>query len=77
MDEALPGKKIAIEIDGCYWHGCLVCGFEGHPDTLRLDRRKKTYLLKRGWRIFRIPEHEVKKDLQQVVREVVEALHVG
>ena len=77
VDEALPSEKIVIEVDGCYWHGCSICGFEGHPDTLQLDKRKTTYLLKRGWRILRVPEHRVKKDLQKVVQEIVEALYAG
>lgn len=77
VDEAVPDKKVAIEVDGCYWHGCEKCGFLGHPDILKLDRRKTTYLLKRGWKILRVPEHRVKENLQEAVREVVEALHVG
>jgi very-short-patch-repair endonuclease len=77
VDEAIPDKKVAIEIDGCYWHGCSKCGFPGHPDTLALDVRKSTYLVNRGWKIIRIPEHRVKEDLQKVVQEVVEVLHAG
>jgi very-short-patch-repair endonuclease len=75
VDEALPDSKIAIEVDGCYWHGCSECGHLGHPYTLKLDQRKTTYLLNRGWKVVRVSEHMVLKDLQGAVRKVVEAIN--
>lgn len=62
IDEADPFAKIAIEVDGCYWHGCVFCGFKGTPRIQRIDKRKTSYLKNRGWLVFRIKEHEIKKD---------------
>ena len=76
VDEALPLRRIAIEVDGCYWHGCQKCGFSGRPAILNLDRRKTTYLSSRGWKIIRIPVHAILQDLAKVVEEVLEAIHV-
>ena len=62
IDEADPLAKIAVEIDGCYWHGCVRCDFEGDKRIKLIDKKKTTYLKNRGWVIIRIKEHEIKKD---------------
>lgn len=62
IDEADPLAKIAIEIDGCYWHGCTVCGFNGDDRIKFIDKKKTSYLRNRGWIVFRLKEHEIKKD---------------
>ena len=62
IDEADPFAKIAIEIDGCYWHGCGICGFKGEKRIISIDKRKETYLRNRGWVIIHIKEHEIKKN---------------
>ena len=79
IDEADPFTKIAIEIDGCYWHGCSSCGFKGDKRIISIDKRKETYLRNRGWIVIHIKEHEIKKDrftgiesirsLQEKIRE--------
>jgi very-short-patch-repair endonuclease len=62
IDEADPLAKIAVEIDGCYWHGCSICNFKGDSRIKTIDKRKTSYLKNRGWVIFRFKEHEIKKD---------------
>jgi len=62
IDEADPFTKIAIEIDGCYWHGCPTCGFKGDSRITRIDKRKETYLKNRGWVVIHIKEHEIKSN---------------
>lgn len=62
IDEADPFAKIAIEIDGCYWHGCATCGFNGDKRIMSIDKKKETYLKNRGWVIIHIKEHEIKKN---------------
>lgn len=60
IDEADPLSKVAIEVDGCYWHGCEECGFKGDPRIKNIDKRKETYLKNRGWEIIRVKEHDLK-----------------
>jgi DNA mismatch endonuclease (patch repair protein) len=62
IDEADPLAKIAVEVDGCYWHGCSSCGYEGDSRIKSIDKKKTSYLKNRGWVILRIKEHEIKKD---------------
>jgi very-short-patch-repair endonuclease len=62
IDEADPLAKIALEIDGCYWHGCDICGFKGDTRIADIDKRKITYLENNGWVIIGITEHDILKD---------------
>lgn len=62
IDEAFPGKRLSLEIDGCYWHSCPQCGLKGPSDNQRTDKSKATYLANRGWLVLRLWEHEIKKD---------------
>jgi DNA mismatch endonuclease (patch repair protein) len=54
FDFAIPAKRILIEVDGCYWHGCARCGHAGKPDTIRQDRVKTALARRSGWRLLRI-----------------------
>jgi len=74
IDEAQPELKLAVEVDGCYWHGCAECGFPGVAGTQRVDRSKTTYLTKRGWTVLRVKGHEVRADLDACVRRVRETV---
>lgn len=68
-DFAFPGKRLAVFVDGCFWHGCP---WHGHkPSSNRafwkrkLDRNKArdkrvTKTLRRaGWQVLRIWEHQL------------------
>lgn len=48
VDFLLVAPRIALEIDGTYWHS--------NSDR---DRRKSAYLTKHGWRVIRITESEI------------------
>lgn len=70
-DFAFPKKKVAIFVDGCFWHGCTQCP-DGHkPKTNRSywspkiqgnrlrDRRQTRQLKNLGWQVVRIWEHQL------------------
>lgn len=71
VDFAFPRARIAIEIDGCFWHGCPTCYPEakGMPVARRAywqckiaankarDARNKRRLLCAGWTVWRFREH--------------------
>ena len=68
-DIIFPGSKLAIFIDGCFWHGCPKHAVM--PKTNRAFWRRKLYrnmerdrevnqqLRKMGWRVVRLWEHQV------------------
>ncbi len=61
IDEAFVDIRLAIEVDGCYWHGCSACG---KPAVSKGDKRKENYLVKRNWSVLRFSECLLKKDPQ-------------
>ena len=70
IDEAHLDLKIAVEVDGCYGHGCATCGFPGVPRTLRNDASKNAYLTASGWAIVRVPEHMIAQDPRAAIEVV-------
>ncbi|PPG48361.1 hypothetical protein C5C27_17630, partial [Rathayibacter sp. AY2B7] len=77
MDVAFPRQRIAVFIDGCFWHGCPVhhtvsktnAGFWAEKVTRNRERDRDTDRLLReaGWIALRFWEHE---DPDEVVRVV-------
>lgn len=67
-DLAFPGPKVAVFVDGCFWHSCPTHG--NTPDTNRdywepklrrnreRDRLVTAALTAEGWKVVRIWEHE-------------------
>lgn len=73
VDFYLIGADIYLEIDGCYWHGCKQCGFDGVPgiqEKAPRQRRRTGYFKSRGFRVERIPEHDITNNLD-AVRELL------
>lgn len=84
----IPGKpdfsflssKLAVFVDGCFWHGCKHCRRNMKPSTNSdywlkkiarnnaRDRKVNTELRRAGWQVLRFWEHEVKKDPGKIVR---------
>jgi len=83
-DIVFTNKKIAIFIDGCFWHKCTVCFQE--PETRKefwmkkiqsnIDRDKNVdeQLTNKGWVVIRFWEHEVRKNPDNVVKKIKEIL---
>ena len=70
IDEAIPDLKLAVEVDGCFWHSCPDCGHEGPDETKAYDSRKESYLRNRGWTILRFWEHEINEDILSCIEQV-------
>ncbi|MBE7531138.1 MAG: very short patch repair endonuclease [Chloroflexi bacterium] len=70
-DVAFDDCKLAIFVDGCFWHGCPVCQRLLKPQTnqvyweLKIQRNKERalkynqQLQQQGWEVIRIWEHEI------------------
>ena len=69
-DFAWPGRKVAVFVDGCFWHGCP-CKYLPRSNTefwrskietnKRRDRRVAQSLRRDGWTVLRIRECVVRK----------------
>lgn len=60
FDFAIPSRKVLIEVDGCYWHGCRRCKRLGLPANRRNDAAKNRLAREQGWKLIRIRECELK-----------------
>jgi DNA mismatch endonuclease (patch repair protein) len=69
-DFAWPGRKVAVFVDGCFWHGCR-CKYLPRTNTefwrnkieanKRRDRLVVKSLRRDGWSVVRIKECRVRK----------------
>lgn len=66
------GARIAVFVDGCFWHGCPIHGTSSKTNSefwrLKIERNKErdsqvdAQLIALGWHPVRFWEHEVKTD---------------
>jgi DNA mismatch endonuclease, patch repair protein len=83
-DFVFPSKRVAIFIDGCYWHGCPRCGLKAKSNqkywkpkiemNKKRDRRVNRELRKSGWTVLRIWEHKIKKNPDVVINQIKKEL---
>lgn len=79
-DIVLPQMRIAIFVDGCFWHGCPKHGTVPKTNSSfwlakirrnkQRDRSASRLLRKLGWRTIRVWEHEVRRDVLRVIRRI-------
>ena len=84
-DITYPGRKIAIFVNGCFWHRCPNCALslpKSHTEfwkakfdrNVERDRRNIDDLESEGWRVLVIWECEIKKHPDTVEGELRELL---
>ena len=81
IDIAFPQYKIAIFIDGCFWHMCPIHSSipkssvkyweEKLVRNLERSREKDARLESEGWRVVHIWEHSIEKDLEKCIIQVL------
>lgn len=83
VDIVFPRPKVAVFVDGCFWHGC--------PEHKTFPKTNQNYWLPKlkenkerdiqqtaqlraaGWRVFRVWEHECIPPDRRVVASIVRA----
>jgi DNA mismatch endonuclease (patch repair protein) len=70
-DFAWPGLKLAVFVDGCFWHGCTRCKYPPKTNkafwlqkftaNIKRDRRVSQRLRRTGWSVIRIRECAIQK----------------
>jgi DNA mismatch endonuclease (patch repair protein) len=79
-DVAWPGRRLAVFLDGCYWHGCAR---HSRPPRLNAeywalkvaanqarDRDTDRELIERGWTVVRLWEHTPPGVAARIVEDV-------
>lgn len=82
-DFAFPEQRIAIFVDGCFWHGCPKCYIRPKSSQSYWDEKLwrnrardikvSAELEQLGWTVIRIWEHDIKRPAK-ARRVVVKAL---
>jgi DNA mismatch endonuclease (patch repair protein) len=85
-DIVFVGRKVAIFVDGCFWHGCPIHGTRPKTNAQFWDQKIKrngerdqqvdNKLAEAGWHVIRLWEHEVRNELPACVRRIAFALQV-
>ncbi|MED4582506.1 very short patch repair endonuclease [Brevibacillus choshinensis] len=79
-DIAIQKYQIVIFIDSCFWHSCPVHGNSPTSNVgyweKKLNRNVERDIevtnsyLKKGWKILRVWEHEVKNDFEGALKKI-------
>lgn len=83
-DIVFIGKKVAVFIDGCFWHKCPKCYVEPKSNleywlpklerNAEKDKMNNDALGKKGWNVIRIWEHEIKEDVEKSIQAIIEVI---
>ena len=84
-DIAYPGRKVAIFVNGCFWHRCPICDLPLPKSNVEFwktkfeknverDRRKSIELNEMGWTVITVWECQIKKDVHFVADTIVQVL---
>lgn len=82
-DFAFRRRRLAVFVDGCFWHACPRCYIRPATNTpywtakaarnRARDRRNRAALRRRGWSVLAVWEHELRAP-NSVARRVAKAL---
>ena len=90
IDVAFPRQRLAVFLDGCFWHGCA--DHKSTPkanagwwaakieENRRRDWETTAELESRGWRVMRFWEHEAPEAVMAAIASVIDKTnreHVG
>jgi len=83
-DIVFPRRRVAVFIDGCFWHGCPehyqapVRNGSFWADKIAANRGRDGEtdgrLAEEGWLVLRVWEHDVRRDPDGVVASIIAAL---
>ena len=84
-DIAYPGRRVAVFVNGCYWHRCPMCGPpmpKAHSEFWKVkfrasearDLRKTAELDAAGWFVAVVWECELKKNPSEAIERILRLL---
>lgn len=86
-DIVFVSAKVAVFVDGCFWHGCPIHSVK--PKTraefwaskigrnIARDAEVQKTLAKQGWKVLRFWEHEINSELSRVVSRIGRSVERG
>jgi DNA mismatch endonuclease (patch repair protein) len=83
-DFVFPRCRMAVFVDGCYWHGCRRCSLNSKSNTdywkpkiaanVKRDRSNTRALGADGWTVVRIWEHDLRIRPMKCLAKIMSAL---
>lgn len=87
VDILFSGSKVAVLVDGCFWHGCpkhatYPKSNQGYwlpklAENKDRDKRQSACLRSAGWRLIRVWEHDCLPPAPRVISCIVKACRRG
>jgi DNA mismatch endonuclease (patch repair protein) len=84
-DFVFDKEKVAVFVDGCFWHGCYKHRSIPSSNTEYWENKIKSNIARDkhvhrklrclGWHVLRIWEHELEKSPQNAIRRIVRKLN--
>ena len=85
-DIVYPGRKIAIFVNGCFWHRCPYCNLPmpkrnqeywipKFERNIERDREEYAKLEEQGWQVFVIWECQLNKKNSDPLKDIINALN--
>ncbi len=81
IDIVFPKAKVAVFLDGCFWHGCPQHATRPKANAewwrtkldknMARDAETTEHLTQEGWTVLRFWEHETPEDVAAAVRTTV------
>lgn len=84
-DVVFPSQRVAVFIDGDFWHGYRLPQWDRQlswfwrakiEKNRRRDRQNFSKLRRRGWRVVRVWQHEIERDLLSAVQKIESVVKV-
>jgi DNA mismatch endonuclease (patch repair protein) len=83
-DVVFPGARVAVFVDGCWWHQCPIHGSTPRSNTdywlpklagnVERDRLVGHALTMAGWTVLRVWEHDIRTDPDDVAAFIADQL---
>ena len=83
-DISNKSKRVAIFIDGCFWHGCKRCYVEPKTNTqywrnkIQRNRTRRQKVLQElkdeNWNIFQVWEHQIVQNSEKISLKIAKML---
>lgn len=83
-DVVFPRSRLAVFVDGCFWHGCSTHGTRPRSnerywaDKIQRNRERdllvQSTLSREGWTVLRVWEHERSEDAAKTVMKSLSAI---
>lgn len=86
-DVCWPGRRVAVFVNGCFWHACPKHGSRPKENSeywirklvgnQRRDRAQNRYLRQRGWIVISVWEHESPELAAARIARLISAVPTG